>query len=110
MYPAMPPRRRPRSNGRGGSTRSWSGMPPYTLPTAADGPTEYGRGLASALDRLALNLNSLMRPVEAIEARKASQAVLEQLASGPFASDTDRQRLGQSYSGSLGMYINLGQW
>ena len=28
--------------------------PPYTLPTAADGPTEYRRGLAAVLDRLGM--------------------------------------------------------
>ena len=83
--------------------------PPYTLPTAVDGPTEYRRGLASALDRLVMSLQGLGRPDEAIEAVKVSQAVLETLASGPFASDTDRQRLGRSYLNSWYPYTSIGQ-
>ncbi len=83
--------------------------PPYTLPTAVDGLTEYRRGLASALDRLVMSLVGLGRQDEAAEAVKVSQAVLEQLASGPFASDTDRQRLGRSYLSSWYPYGNSGR-
>ncbi len=83
--------------------------PPYTLPTAVDGPTEYRRGLASALDRLVLCLVGLGRQHEALEAVKVSQAILGQIASGAFADDTDRQRLGRSYLNSWYPYGNIGQ-
>ncbi|MGP0068560.1 MAG: protein kinase domain-containing protein [Isosphaeraceae bacterium] len=71
--------------------------PPYTLPTVADGPTEYRRGLAKALDRIGETYHDESRHDEVLRIMEELQAVSEELVSGRFANDTDRQRLGRNY-------------
>ena len=72
--------------------------PPYTLPTAADGPTEYRRGLAKALVRIGESYHRESRHDEVLRIMEELLVVSEELVSGRFADDTDRQRLGNSYS------------
>jgi serine/threonine protein kinase len=71
--------------------------PPYTLPTASDGPTEYRRGLAEVLVRIGDSLSVESRHHEALTTMEELQRVSEELLTGPFAADSDRQRLGLSY-------------
>lgn len=71
--------------------------PPYTLPTAADGPTEYRRGLAKALNRIGESYHRESRHEGVLRIMEELLAVSEELVSGRFADDTDRQRLGNCY-------------
>ena len=71
--------------------------PPYTLPTAADGPTEYRRGLAEAIARTA---GSWSRDGDVEHAHVTWERywrVLEDLTAGPFASDADWQKLAKGF-------------
>jgi tetratricopeptide (TPR) repeat protein len=71
--------------------------PSYTLATAADGPTEYRRGLAEVLVRIGDTYHEEARHDEVLRYMEELQAVSEELVSGRFADDTDRLRLGLSY-------------
>ena len=81
------------SGRRRSSRRLVHDNPPYTLPTAADGPTEYRRGLAEVLAGIAAS-QSGCGDEEAPRVWEAAMEVLEELTSGPFADDGDRRRLG----------------
>ena len=80
--------------------------PPYTLPTAADGPTEYRRGLAKALVRIGETYHEESRHDEVLRTMEKLRAVSEELVSGRFADDMDRQRLGLSYQ-TTGWALNF---
>ena len=80
--------------------------PRYTLPTAADGPTEYRRGLVNALDRIGETYHLESRHDEVLRIMAELQAVSAELVAGRFAEDTDRQRLGQSYQ-TTGWSLNF---
>ena len=70
--------------------------PPYTLPTAADGPTEYRRSLAQVLHWIGSSLEDLGDYAGALEAFREQKEVVAALASGPFSADTDRRELAQA--------------
>ena len=70
--------------------------PPYTLPTAADGPTEYRRSLAQVLHWIGASLEDKGDFAGALEAFREQKEVVAVLASGPFAADTDRRDLAQA--------------
>ena len=74
--------------------------PAYTLPTAADGPTEYRRGLAAVLGSLWGDYFDEGLSGESMGFAEERKAVREALASGPFATDADRRELGIAYSRS----------
>ena len=67
--------------------------PAYTLPTAADGPTEYRRGLAAVLHVLGWIYCEEGRADACRRDEDEQQDVYEALASGPFATDADRRNL-----------------
>ena len=67
--------------------------PAHTLPTAADGPTEYRRGLAAAIHVLGWIYVEQGRPAEALKNAEEQEAVFELLVSRPFATDADRRNL-----------------
>ncbi len=71
--------------------------PAYTLPSAADGPTEYRRGLADVLGFLWSDYFNEGLSREHMRLAEERKAVLEALASGPFATDADRRELGIAY-------------
>jgi serine/threonine protein kinase len=71
--------------------------PAYTLPTTADGPTEYRRGLATVLHVLGWIFFEEARAEECLRNSEKQQDVYEALASGPFATDADRRNLAQAY-------------
>jgi tetratricopeptide (TPR) repeat protein len=71
--------------------------PAYTLPTAADGPTEYRRGLADVLGFLWEDYFDEGLAGEHVILAEERNTVLETLAAGPFATDADRRELGIAY-------------
>ncbi len=71
--------------------------PAYTLPTAADGPTEYRRGLATVLHVLGWIFFDEGRADACQRDEDEQQEVYEALASGPFATDADRRNLAHHY-------------
>ncbi len=71
--------------------------PPYTLPTAADGPTEYRRGLTTALDYIGRTYHVESRHDQVLKIMEELQTVSTELVAGRFADDTDRQTLAYSY-------------
>ena len=71
--------------------------PAFTLPTTADGPTEYLRGLADLLGSIDEDYFGEGLSSEFMKVVERRNAVLNALVSGPFASDSDRRRLGLSY-------------
>jgi serine/threonine-protein kinase len=83
--------------------------PPYTLPTAADGPTEYRRGLAEVLAGISKAFAREGRDDEAARVWEAQRVVVEELASGRFADDTDRRRLGLACSQHIERLFRLGR-
>ena len=78
--------------------------PPYTLPTAADGPTEYRRGLARVIARTAVSWTRDGDTERAHIAWEQHWRVLEDLTAGPFADDADWQNLADGYSLSTWAY------
>jgi serine/threonine protein kinase len=70
--------------------------PPYTLPTAADGPTEYHRGLVRVLHAIGYTLDDLGDFAGAQEAVREQKEVATALVSRPFAAETDRRELAQA--------------
>ncbi len=83
--------------------------PPYGLPTAADGPTEYRRGLMEILGRIANSYSAEARFEDAVKVQEAARDVLEVLAAGAFADDGDWQRLGVNYQRIGNTYGFLGR-
>jgi serine/threonine protein kinase len=75
--------------------------PAYTLPTAADGPTEYRRGLAAVLHVLGWIVFEEGRADACQRNSEEQQDVYEALASGPFATDADRRNLAHAYHNLL---------
>ena len=72
--------------------------PSYTLPTAADGPTEYLRGLADILGSLVdYRVGNGLSGEGIVRVDVEHKAVLDTLVSGPLATDADRRRLGLAY-------------
>ena len=72
--------------------------PSYTLPTAADGPTEYLRGLADILGSLVdYRVGNGLSGEAIVRVDEEHKAVLDTLVSGPLATDADRRRLGLAY-------------
>ena len=74
--------------------------PAYTVATTADGPTEYRRGLADILGSLSGDYIDEGLSDESMRIAEERKAVLEALASGPFATDTDRRELGNACVGN----------
>ena len=70
--------------------------PPYTLPTTADGPTEYRRGLAQVLHWIGWTLVNVGDFAGALDAGREQKEVVTSLVTGPFAADTDRLDLGKA--------------
>ncbi len=70
--------------------------PPYTLPTTADGPTEYRRGLAQVLHWIGWTLVDVGDFAGALDAGREQKEVVTSLVTGPFAADTDRLDLGKA--------------
>ena len=70
--------------------------PPYTLPTAADGPTEYRRGLAHVLHWIGWTLVDVGDFAGVLEAGREQQEVVASLVAGPFAADIDRLDLAKA--------------
>ena len=70
--------------------------PPYTLPTASDGPTEYRRGLAHVLHWIGWTLVDVGDFVAALEAGREQKEVVASLVAGPFAADIDRLDLAKA--------------
>ena len=84
--------------------------PPYTLPTTADGPTEYRRALAEVYHQIHVSLTVDRREQEAEEFLGKQRKVLEELAGGRLADDADRRRLARSYYRSgWTLYFALGR-
>ena len=79
--------------------------PAYTLPTAADGPTEYRRSLAQVHYRIAYTLADLGDFAGALSAYREQKEVVAALTAGPFATDTDRRNLADSNRG-IGRMLN----
>jgi serine/threonine-protein kinase len=80
--------------------------PPYTLPTEADGPTEYRRGLAEVLDRISTSLADVgERADEALNVRLEQRRILKSLTSGRFVNDRDWRLLANYYSNSGNEYL-----
>jgi tetratricopeptide (TPR) repeat protein len=75
--------------------------PPYTLPTTADGPTEYRRGLADVIGRIALSWARDGDEDRAAAAWEEQWRVLEVLTAGPFADDGDWLKLAHGYHMSI---------
>ena len=67
------------------------------MPTSADGPTEYRRGLVLALERLGWTYHESARYDEMLKTMTKLQAVSKDLVSGPFVDDGDWVSLGLSY-------------
>jgi serine/threonine-protein kinase len=67
--------------------------PSYTLPTQADGPTEYRRGFVAVLRALGWILFEEGRSGETLRPSEEHKEICETLASGPFATDMDRRSL-----------------
>jgi tetratricopeptide (TPR) repeat protein len=84
--------------------------PKYTLPTAANGPTEYRRGLAEVVVKLANSYFHEAKHDEALKVWEKQVGVLEELAAGPFADDADRRRLGIGYHRSGWVLLHLGRY
>ena len=84
--------------------------PPYTLPTAADGPTEYRRSLAQVLHWIGYTLDDLGDFAGALEAVREQKEVVAALASGPFVADTDRRDLAQADRMIGRMLSNVGRY
>ena len=83
--------------------------PPYTLPTAANGPTEYRRGLAEVLVGISKAFAREGRDDEAAKVWEAQRVVVEDLAAGRFADDADRRRLGLACSQHIERLSRLGR-
>src|SRR5262249_956755 len=81
----------------------------YTLPTTADGPTEYRRGLAEVLVGISKAFAREGRDDEAARVWEAQRVVVEELAAGRFADDTDRRRLGLACSHHIERLWRLGR-
>jgi serine/threonine-protein kinase len=64
---------------------------------AADAPSEYRRGLASLLGRTAHTYLDEGLGEEVLKIETSRQPLLEELAHGPFADDSDWQRLAVHY-------------
>jgi serine/threonine-protein kinase len=83
--------------------------PPYTLPTAADGPTEYRRGLAEVLAQIATSFYSVGEwGGETLKVRREQREILKQLTTGRFLNDQDWRLLAKYYSPKEGYHQILG--
>ena len=80
--------------------------PPYTLPTEADGPTEYRRSLARVLHSIGYTLDDMGDFAGALDAIREQKEVVAALASGPFVADTDRRNLAQA-DGMIGKMLYI---
>src|SRR5262249_52134611 len=80
--------------------------PPYTLPTEADGATEYRRGLAEVLDRIATSFHEVgERADKSLRVRQEQRENLKRLTSGKFVSEQDWRLLAR-YHGSNNLYLS----
>jgi tetratricopeptide (TPR) repeat protein len=82
---------------------------PYTLTTAADGPSEYRRGLADVLSQIALSWNRDGDDERAQDTWERQWRVLEDLTAGPFADDEDWLKLAHGYRRSAAMMHAIGE-
>src|SRR5262249_37912347 len=73
--------------------------PPYTLPTEADGPTEYRRGLAEVLDQIVTPFQVVgERADKSLRVRQEQRDNLARLINGPFVDDQDWRLLARYYA------------
>jgi tetratricopeptide (TPR) repeat protein len=77
--------------------------PPYTLPTEADGATEYRRGLAEVLDRIATSFHEVgERADKSLKVRQEQRKNLKTLTNSKFVNDQDWRLLASCYASAHG--------